>query len=222
MSQLVTLPGQIANPIMAAFSLSNGTQAKVLQDVTSASGTLTGGARVYDLVASSTDASANVVIIWQALQMSLFAAMGSPNIATQNVINRTVGSYIADGFAVGDRIMVLGDTVTVANNGTAQILTGVTALVLTVNGTPFTNETCAAGFRIVKVSRRATVSIAANSGNVNGTSNVQLIGGNGNDSTKDALGISLGLNGLLLASMSVAVVGAVPAAVEITGNAMLY
>lgn len=222
MSQLVTLPGQISNPIMAAFTASNGLQAKVLQDVTSATGILTGGARIYDLVAASTDTNANSLIIWQGLQMTLFANMGAPTITTQNIINRTSGSYITDGFAVGDKVMVLGDTANPANNGTPQVVTAVAALTLTVNGTPWTNEACQAGFRIIKVSRRATVSVAANAGNTTAIGNVQLIAGNGNDSTKDPLGISLGLSGMLLASMAVAVVGAVPATVEITGNAMLY
>lgn len=221
MSQLVTLPGQIQDPLMVSFTQTNGTQAKVVQDVTAATGSLQGGCRVYDLVASSTDSSSNSVILWQAVQKSLYANMGTVTITGTNTINRTSGSFVTDGYAVGDEIMILGDTVTTANNGVAAVVTSVAAGALGVNGTPFTNETAAAGFRIVKTTRRSTTTVAANAGNNTSTANTQLLA-TANDSTKDSLGISLGANGLLLVSMASQVVGAVPARVTITGNAYLY
>jgi hypothetical protein len=63
--------------------------------------------------------------------------MGADSIVFVNStskITRTVGSWITDGFAVGDFVYVSG-TLTNLNDGTAGEITAVTALDLTVDGT---------------------------------------------------------------------------------------
>ena len=60
----------------------------------------------------------------------------TPTFATTSTITRATGSFITDGFVVGGQVEVSGST---SNNGT-YVLTGVTALTLTVTGTPLTVE----------------------------------------------------------------------------------
>ncbi|OIR02625.1 hypothetical protein GALL_153390 [mine drainage metagenome] len=229
-----TLPGYWDNKV-ANFTAANGTQAKVLVDVSPAQvaaaivgeaalpgeasvrqRVMTGGCRVIDGLISSSDSAAKSVAVWQGVQATLYANMGAPTITALNVINRTVGSFVDDGYSVGDSCMLFGAT-TAANDGVLAQVTAVTALALTFNGTPFTNEASAAGFRIVRVGRAKQIAVPANAGSSDSVSSVSLLLGAQTDST----GIQLGANGMLIAGL-VAAASALPAQVSVSANVGLY
>lgn len=68
-----------------------------------------------------------------------FEEIGNPptcTFATSSTITRSAGSFLTDGYKVGGQVTRRAATVG-ANNGTS-VLTAVTALQLTVSGTPFT------------------------------------------------------------------------------------
>jgi len=213
-------PGMFAN-IAEAFTSANGTTARVVQDVTPASGTLTGGCRVFDLVASSTDASARSINVYVGVVLTTQSASstGALAVTTQNTLSRAAGSFIAEGWRVGQSVMVAAPAGLSANgsDGLLGIVTAVNASTLQVNGTPFTNETLGAGSRLIKVAFRQQVSVGSNAGTLN--SNASLLG-SGNDTSKDPSGIELGANGVLIAALATAV-SALPAQVFIDGHVAL-
>ena len=224
--QFGNVPSLFNDTKSASFIAASGTLAKVLFDVAPASGNLTGGQRVFDITAVSTDSVANMALIWEGFQASLYANMGA--VTTGNTTNatytRTTGSFITDGFTVGDSVMSLG-SVNAGNNGLVGTITAVTALGLTLNGVPtgFSAGTEGAGFRLIKVTHKAPVAIAANAGNATSstvaTSNVTLLAA-AYDVTKDTSGIELGPNSLLLVSMYQAT-SALPVVIQVTGRSAL-
>jgi len=210
----------------ASFIAASGILAKVLVDVAAASGNLTGGQRVFDIAVASTDGAANALLLCEGMQLSLYANMGTATTTatTNTTITRTVGSFITDGWLVGDSVMCLGSAGT-SNNGNVGTITSVTATTLTLNGVPsgFSANTEGAGFRLIRVTRRAWVSVPANAGNATSVSalnaNVQVVG-QGYDQTKDSTGIELGATGLLLVGLYQAV-SALPATVQVTAKTAL-
>lgn len=60
----------------------------------------------------------------------------TPTYGSTSTITRATGSFITDGFKVGNQVTVINST---SNDGT-YVLTAVAALTLTVTGTPFTVE----------------------------------------------------------------------------------
>lgn len=225
------------------FTVTNGTLAKILVPalpaavMTAVTGetalpdesavrqrVFTGGCRVLDSTVASTDGTARSMLLWYGAYTSVNAvsstvdgvsAMTSLVIATQNTLTRGSGSYITDGWQVGDLAMLFGSSTT-ANNGVLGIVTGVTATALTTNGTVWTNETVAANAQLYRVSRGHQVAIPANSGNADATPNVKLVC-SPNDQASDTTGVFLGPNEALLGSM-VAAVSALPAYVSVTSK----
>ena len=221
-----SLPGGYADTKQTSFIASSGTLAHVLADVAVANGNYLGGQRVYDVVVTSTDTVANALLVWEGVQTSLYANMGTvTTTATTNAtITRTTGSFLTDGWNVGDGVTMLG-AVSAANNGLRGIVTAVTATTLTLNGVPtgMVAETEAAGFRLIKTTQRDPVIVPANAGNATSVSavntNVQVVG-SGQDATRDPTGIELGLNSMLLVSLYQAT-SALPAQIQVTAKAAL-
>lgn len=220
------VPSRFDTPKPLGFTAANTTVAKILfepQASAAATGNdppFYGGSTVLDLTVSSTDGTAKDMDVWQGkiLTTQSAGATGTLSITTQNVLNRTAGSWIADGHQVGDEVMIF------APYGTAQaatgidgivgIVTAVAALTMTVNGTPWANNAgLTAGTRVINVSRLFRTSIPANSGSVAGTKNVSLVN-NSNDSAQTQLELKLGSDTVLIANM-VAAVSALPARVAI-------
>ena len=182
---------------------------------------LSGGQRVFDGSFSSTDGTARSVLIWIGTVLTRQANMGVASTAGTNTINRTVGSFLTDGFLPGDDVMMF-DAPTAANNGVLGIATGVTATVITVNGTPFTNETLTT-VRVCRVAQRTRRALAINAGNLDTTPAVQLIGGSQDPSaflSPDA-GISLDENSIIAVS-AVATISILPAQIEAFAVSALY
>lgn len=94
-----------------------------------------------------------------------------------NTISRTTGSWITDGFVVGDRILIQ-NAEDAANNGSFEV-TVVTALTLDVTGTPFTvnaDDTTA----LMAIDRRQSPF----------TTRIRVFGKTFDASTTDAIGVS--------------------------------
>lgn len=185
---------------------------------------LTGGQRIIDGDWTSTDSVAKSVRLWVATQMSLYANMGvvTTTATTNGTFTRTVGSFITDGWQVGDSAMIFGSAIA-ANNGVLVQITTVTATVLTFNGVPLTATTEAAGFRIVRVALRYQKAIAITAGSIDGTPPVPLLTGTQDPASLPPpdTGLSLGPNGMVLVSVAAAT-SALPARIDVHAIAALY
>lgn len=200
--------GGYSDTLQVGFINSNGVLAKVLADVAPTAGIYSGGQRVYDAIATNTSASDNAVVLYDGVQLSLYANMGVAT-TTTTTIARTVGSFITDGWKIGDSVMCFGSA-GANNNGNIALISGVTSTTITFLSTPlgFTANTEGPGFRVVRVAKRSWTLLPANSGNIisatNALSNVQLIA-SATDASLDGLGIELGANSMLIAAMYAAV-----------------
>lgn len=236
----VTLPGYwIAKT--PSLTLTNTTKLKILFDVTPAqvvtavSGetalpgesavrqrVLAGGARIIDGKITSTDAAAKSLKTYIGEQLTLYANMGTATTtATTNAtITRTVGSFITDGWKVGDQVMLDG-SLSGANDGNVGVVTGVAATTLTLSGVTAVSvaETQGAGFRLIRLVQTGQIPVPANSGNSDSILPVKLFG-HANDVYND-LGIQLGATNLLIGALA-ANASALPAAIQVSINAGLY
>jgi hypothetical protein len=88
-----------------------------------------------DLVAETTSAATII-----GSERIVFAEVG----ASGDTITRSTGSWVSDGFAVGDIVTVSG---TASNNVTTDAITGLSATVMTLGSTDLTAETIA-GHRV--------------------------------------------------------------------------
>ena len=103
-----------------------------------------GGAWTAPVVSLSEAVSASSTVTYVAS-----SATGTALTVTgTNTYTRGAGSFITDGFAVGDRFYAEGFT-TSANNG-SKLITAITATAMTVYGGGLTNETGTASARITK------------------------------------------------------------------------
>ena len=213
-----TLPGAWADP-KVAFTTNSSTRSKILQDVSPASGSLLGGSRLTDLVATSTDAAAKDFILWDGVAITTLTATAA--ITAQNVITLSAGTWTGflSNLSADDSIMIFG-AANAGNNGTPLIVTNINGAALTVNGTPLTNETLPIGARLVRVNYRCRITVAANQGTASGSSNLQVIG-IGNDSVVDNSGLVFGPTGMLLIS-PVVTLSALPAQISFSGKSAQY
>ncbi len=177
---------------------------------------LTGGCRVIDVTAVSTDSTARDLRLYSgtvtAAVVPTFLPLGVSSmttlvITTQNTFTRTgMGSFITDGWQVGQQAMLWGSAVA-ANNGAISTVTAVTATVLTFSGTVWTNEAAVqTGAEIYRVAPKFVVSIAINSGNTSAIANTKILNA-GNDSVNDSSGLFLGANEALIGALLVATSG---------------
>jgi hypothetical protein len=186
------------------------------------------------MVAASTDTATNSLQIIKGTLMSSFSAITASGAmpaytgftagtCTTSTIVRTGGSFVTDGWQVGDTAMVFGDTVQTGNNGILLQVTTVAALTLTVTGTPLTiNAGIAAGFQVYKIGKSTTYTIAIGAGNTGSVPNVPLMGSNqSQDKTWDSTGISLGANQILIGNLT-ANASALPARVDVNVEVVLF
>lgn len=219
-TQAKILVDETAAQVMAAIS---GEAALPGEGTTIRQRILHGGCRVIDGSISSTDGVAKSLLIWLGRVLSRTSDFGATlTITGQNVFNRASGSFLTDGWRAGDTVMPFGMT-TAANNGVAGLVTTVTALALTVNGTPYTNETMPATARLIRASQRTRRAIAINAGNADAAPAVALMGGS-QDPAAAALpdtGYSLGDVDVLIASMA-ATISALPARIDVHATTARY
>lgn len=201
-----------------------------------------GGQRIIGGTIASSDGTARDVILYrgQVLTTQSVGATGTLQAATASTVTRASGSFVTDGWTIGDTAMVFGPGATtltgqgtpehtstptaLASGGTVAQVTGVTAATITVNGTPLTVETWP-GCRLVRVAQVCRFTVAANSGNAAATPAVALIGNTNEVDIAGLLpadrGISLGPNDVLLVAAQTAI-SALPARIDFSAVSLLY
>ena len=136
------------------------------------------GSRIHGISLVATDSGANTALLYYAEQMTLESAMtvgafvdngGSPD-----TITRTAGSFVTDGWLVGDRFVV-ADPTTLANSFFAT-LTVVAALTLTfATANVDTAENFPSGAVIYRLSQLHLTTVAANAGNAASTDALDML-----------------------------------------------
>lgn len=136
------------------------------------------GARIHQQIACSSDASANTIKVYHCEKLTAQDAMGTGAFvdggAGSDTITRSSGSFITDGWKVGDLLIVSGST-TRANDFAVR-LTGVASGTLTfVTGTVTTAENLPTGAMLYRGGQFQLSTLAANAGNVAGTTSFDLL-----------------------------------------------
>jgi len=211
------------------FTVTNGTAAKVVQEplAAAAAGATSplyyGGCTIIDLTATSSDVAKDVILYEGVVTTTQETTATGAMTTTASTITRTNGTFITDGYKVGDNVMIFapeGTTPNAAVDGILATLTTVVALTLTANGTPFGALTLATGSRVVRVANLFRATVAASSGTTASAPNVKLLG-NAQDQSAILAEKKLGATDMLIIAMQAAV-GALPAYVSIAGQVARY
>lgn len=204
-----------------------------------------GGQRIIGGACSSTDSVARDALFFRGsvLTTQSNAATGLLQNATTSSISRATGSFKLDGWEVGDGLMIFGPGPSaLAGNGTPDfsnnagvltalssvgvysILTAVTDLTLTVNGTPLTAEILY-GCRLCKVVQVHRDTIAINAGNASATPSQILLGSSNEPDIGNLLaadrGLSLGPSDILAVAAQ-ATISVLPAQLMFTASSVLF
>lgn len=208
-----------------------------------------GGQRIIGGAISSTDGTNRDVLISRGSTLTTQGSgTGALAVASTSTITRASGDFHADGWTIGDGLMIFGPPpssvaatgfnglgapdyslsagtyTALLSVGILGILTGVAALTLTVNGTPLSVESLS-GCRLIRVAQVQRQTVAANSGNVAATADVLLIGGSNELDINNLLaadrGISLGASDVLVVA-SQATISALPAQLNFSASSVLF
>ena len=136
------------------------------------------GSRVHAIAVANTDAGANTALLYYAKRLTLQSAMGTGTFVDggggSDTITRTLGSFVTDGWLIGDRLLVSGPT-TLANSFFVT-LTAVAALTLTfATATVNTAENLPTGAIIYKLCQLHLTTLAINAGNAAATDALDLL-----------------------------------------------
>lgn len=227
--------------ICAAFTITDSTNAKIIVDkalpqvlpaiagetalpgeATVRQRVLHGGCQVFDGTISSSDVSAKNLNMFVGDELTIGSNMGTVafTATTNATITRTTGSFITDGWMVGEKLMAFNST-GAANNGKPVSITAVTATTLTLSGVSAISVAGAqdATLRLFAVSQRTQINVTAGAG-TNGTSTpIKLIGNNQDMSSSPV--IQLGATNVLICSMAAAI-SALPASVDVSATVGYY
>lgn len=223
------VPVGFFNPAPATFTITSGTAAKIVVDqlpavAASALAPLQyGGGSIIDLIASSTDGTARDLLVYTGTVGTTVGGTTGAVTTTTSTIPRASGSFIADGFQVGDMVMTFAPPGTASNasvDGIPCVVTAVAALGLTLNGTPIAALTLATGTRIVRMMQKFRATVALNSGNTAAAPNVKLLG-HANDSSAVSAEYKIGPANIVAAAMQSAV-SALPAQVSVGATVAMY
>ena len=174
------------------------------------------GSRVHGIGVTATDAGANTALLYYGTRMTLASAMGTgAHVDDGDTVTRTSGSFVTDGWLVGDRMVVTGNT-TLAN-GFFATLTTVAALTLTfATGNTNTAENLPSTAIMYRLAQLHLTTLAANAGNAASTNSLDMLITDYPiaDVTPDRY-LILGANAILAMSFGTAV-GASPDRVDVT------
>ncbi len=159
--------------IGAQFVTADGTIGKVVMDAVAAlaassiSPLMYGGASVYDLMAHSSDTSARDVQFYRGNVLTTAGVATGAMSTTTSTIVRASGSFVTDGWRVGKQAMIFAamNDAPQAVEGILCVVTGVSALTLTVSGTPLSALSLTAGCRVASVEPMYAATVPAGSGN---------------------------------------------------------
>ena len=225
----VVVPSKYDSESMVSFIAANGTAAKILIDKKPAvAGTTSapqfyGGGSVFDVLASSSDSADKDVKLYAGVIKTTQDAINTGTLTTTvSSLARSSGSWLADGFSVGDQIMIFAPYGTAPNaaiDGILCTVIAVSATTLTFNGTPLAALALAALSRVVKVSLLNTVKVPLNSGSTNALPSISLLTTNtGTIVTNER---KFGANDLIIAAPTAAV-SALPCAINISAQTASY
>lgn len=217
------VPAVFLGPHPITFIAANGTVAKVVvepmpaQVAASPAPPFYGGGTILDLTAVSTAATAVLLNLYMG-QVTTTQSIATGNISTTtSTFDRALGSFLSDGWRVGDLAMAFAPENVAPNASVDGILaqvTSVSALTLTLNGTPLAAlSPLAAGTRLARVGLLFRSSVPAQSGSTGASKNVNLIG-HALDSATVRTEVKLGADSLLIAA-PVSAVPALPAYVSL-------
>ena len=174
------------------------------------------GSRVHGIGVTSTDSGANTAILYHGERMTLQSAMGTgAHVDSVDSITRTSGSFVTDGWLLGDRMLVSGSTTLL--NGFFATLTTIAALTLTfATGNTSASEDFPTGAIVYRLSQLHLTTLAANAGNAASTDSLDMLITDYPiaDVTPDRY-IILGANDILAMSFGTAI-GASPDRVDVT------
>ena len=122
------------------------------------------GSRVHAMNISSSDTSARDVIQFHGVATTLASACGTVQYATTTTLSRTVGSFVTDGWVVGDRMIPIGSTT--RSNDNQRTITAVTATLLTFTET-VTTETIPSNAILYKATQITQHNIPVTAGYLN-------------------------------------------------------
>lgn len=218
-----------------SFTAANTTIAKVVVEPILGAAAISpapayfGGCAVIDLPVFSSDSALKDINLFigtiRTTQDAVNTGVMATTAAGNSTITRISGSFITDGWKVGDQCMLFtpDNTAQVATavDGIASTITAVAALTITVNGVTLAAATpLTAGTRLVSVTKKFTASIPINSGNTNAIASANLLN-NSMDGAALRSDIKLGPLNMLIASMGSAV-SALPCVVSIHPTVGLY
>ena len=171
----------------AQFLNGDGTNAKVILEPKVSAGATTlsplryGGCSVLDLEAASSDTADVVVHLYRGEVASTVANAGATGAVTTttSTIVRAAGSWATEGWKPGTLAMIFAPdgAARQAVDGVMVQVTGVTALTLTLNGTPLSALTVQDGARICKISHLYSTLVRASSGTDGSTRSIRLQNG---------------------------------------------
>lgn len=222
-------PALFNSPPPVTFIAANGTTAKVVVDqmapaiATTLAPALYGGGTVIDMVGISSDSVARDVILYMGAVATTQGGATGAMTTTTSSIPRTSGSFIADGWQVGDIAMCFAPPGTAPNAGVDGIpctVTAVSALGLTLNGTPIAALTLAAGTRVCRMAQRVRQTVPAGAG-TNGSVPSQAMVASYGDGSMVRTELKVGANNILAAAMQSAV-SALPAVVSLSSIVAQY
>ena len=136
------------------------------------------GSRVHGISVTNIDAGGNTMLMYYAKRMTLQSAMTVGAFVDggggSDTITRTGGSFVTDGWLIGDRLLVSSPT-TLANSFLV-VITAVVALTLTfATATVDTAENFPTGAIIWKLSQLHLTTLAANAGNAASTDALDML-----------------------------------------------
>jgi len=173
------------------------------------------GSRIHALAYANSTGGTRTVDLMLGKVMTKGADMGAPAITGLNAMTRSAGSFLTDGWRIGQRLLLQGAT-TVANDALA-VVTAVAAGQLTFAAATFSvNEALPAAIELIRATQLHSTNVAVSSGFTDGSPSVSGL----NNSMMPALDqspgrfLTLGANELLLARITAA--AAAGTAMEIT------
>lgn len=172
-------PGHGTRPVKWSVGGAGNTSAltALLGSVLRAQTGLVGGSRLHLQQAVNTGA-ANTLRLWEADLLTRQADGGTVALTASssaaNTITRSSGSFLADGWAVDDFLIIDGAT-TLANS-TGAVVTAVSASTLTFAANAFSvSENLPAGALLWRGIQTSLSGLAANAGNAAGTSALNVL-----------------------------------------------
>jgi hypothetical protein len=212
----------------ASLIAASGLAARVLVDQfpsAAAAGNLPaffGGCSVIDITAVSTDTVSKDVLLYHGIALTTVGASTGTATSTTSTLVRASGSYITDGWELGDLVMAFAPKSEALNpaDGLLGIVTSLAALTLGVNGTPLAAGTLVAGTRICRMSLDVRASVPLGSGTNGSAPSVGLLN-HGNDGSLLRYERKLGANELMAVAVATAV-SALPAYINVSAQVARY